>query len=208
MTCSVLLTTPCKGAIFIGEMTEVIGQGRKSIFLNATKQIAAYLNANPGPSTNLLHFSIATYGNGTLRPILLQTFSDFNRDLNYLINEVAANNNPNSGQTFTGSILEDLYSVIVTNQLANYLVLFMGETERILDIYLIEEAVQRIASTSAQIFVLDMTTGRDWTNDYFFKELVNNDLTKIYNYTHQNVGEVTNYYTSGKFAQVWNKMTC
>uniref|UniRef100_A0AC34Q4W6 Uncharacterized protein n=1 Tax=Panagrolaimus sp. JU765 TaxID=591449 RepID=A0AC34Q4W6_9BILA len=113
-------------------MTEVIAQERKGIILNATKNIAAYLNSNPGPSTTAdqLQFSIATYANGTIRPIKLQTFTDFNNDLDYLINDVAANNQPNAGQIYTSNILDDLYSVIVTNhQLAYYLVLFMGESE-------------------------------------------------------------------------------
>uniref|UniRef100_A0AC34R8X1 VWFA domain-containing protein n=1 Tax=Panagrolaimus sp. JU765 TaxID=591449 RepID=A0AC34R8X1_9BILA len=77
----------CKGVIFIGEMTEIIGQYRKEIFLNSTKQIAAYLDANPGPlsTPEELQFSIAIYGNQTIRPIQLQSFAEFNRDLDILI---------------------------------------------------------------------------------------------------------------------------
>uniref|UniRef100_A0AC34QMZ9 VWFA domain-containing protein n=1 Tax=Panagrolaimus sp. JU765 TaxID=591449 RepID=A0AC34QMZ9_9BILA len=209
MTCSVPSTTPCKGAIFIGEMTEVIAQERKGIFLNATKQIAAYLNANPGPSATAdqLQFSIATYGNGTIRPVILQPFSDFNNVLDILIYNLTTANSPNPGQTNTSSILSDLYGIIKRGTLQNYLVLFMGESERILDIMLTDQVAGMLASTSAEIFVLDMTNGF-WTNDYLFEKLVKNDLTKIYNYTRQNAGDLADYYTTGKFAQVWNQLRC
>uniref|UniRef100_A0AC34QNM6 VWFA domain-containing protein n=1 Tax=Panagrolaimus sp. JU765 TaxID=591449 RepID=A0AC34QNM6_9BILA len=199
----------CKGVIFIGEMTEVIDYDRKGIFLNATKQIAAYLNSNPGSSTtaNQLKFSIATYGNGTIRPVMLQTFTAFNRDLDSLVNDVAANNQPNAGQTYTSSILDNLYNVVTTSQLANYLVLFMGETERILDIHLTEANVKKVADTKAEIFVLDMTN-KFWTNDYLFKDLVKNDPSRIFNYTNQDAGNLVSLYTTGKFAQLWNSMGC
>uniref|UniRef100_A0AC34Q4D1 VWFA domain-containing protein n=1 Tax=Panagrolaimus sp. JU765 TaxID=591449 RepID=A0AC34Q4D1_9BILA len=200
----------CKGVIFIGEMTEVIAQYRKGVFLNATKSIAAYLNANPGGTeADQLLFAIGTYGNQTFRPPKLQTFIDFNNDLDQLINDVAANNQPNAGQTKTSSILEDLYTVLTSGTLNNYLVLFMGETERILDIQLTEASVARVASTGAQVFVLDMTNGF-WTNDYLFQHLVNNNLSKIYNYSGQSAADLNAYYTtaSNQFAQIWNGMTC
>uniref|UniRef100_A0AC34QNH6 VWFA domain-containing protein n=1 Tax=Panagrolaimus sp. JU765 TaxID=591449 RepID=A0AC34QNH6_9BILA len=200
----------CKGVVFIGEMTEVIAQERKGIFLNATKSIAAYLNANPGgTNADQLQFAIGTYGNITFRKPVFQSFTDFNTVLDQLINDVAANNQPNAGQTNTGSILEDLYILLTTAKLNNYLVLFMGETERILDITVTETNVQKVLSTPAQVFVLDMTNGL-WDNDYLFKRLAR-DANKIHNYTSgQTAADVATYYNnpSNQFAQIWNGMTC
>uniref|UniRef100_A0AC34R3I0 VWFA domain-containing protein n=1 Tax=Panagrolaimus sp. JU765 TaxID=591449 RepID=A0AC34R3I0_9BILA len=195
---------PCKGVIFIGEMTEVIGYERKGVFLNAAKQIAAYLNSNPGSSTtaNELQFSIATYGNGTIRPIRLQPFTYFSNDLNSLITDVTNNNSPNAGETLLNGILDNLYAVVTSAGLKNYLVLFMGETERILDIQNVDQSISRLAATSAQIFVLDMTEEYSG-NDYVFRTLVKNDPSKIYNYTNQDVGSLTNYYTTTQFGQIW-----
>ncbi|KAE9546256.1 hypothetical protein FO519_010532, partial [Halicephalobus sp. NKZ332] len=57
-------TIACKGVIFIGEMTEVIAQERKELFLNATMQIATKINANPGGSTtnDQVKYAIALFG--------------------------------------------------------------------------------------------------------------------------------------------------
>uniref|UniRef100_A0AC34Q4T2 VWFA domain-containing protein n=1 Tax=Panagrolaimus sp. JU765 TaxID=591449 RepID=A0AC34Q4T2_9BILA len=201
---ALLIVAPCKGVIFIGEMTEVIGYERKGVFLNAAKQIAAYLNSNSGSSTtaNELQFSIATYGNGTIRPIRLQPFTYFNNDLNSLITDVTNNNSPNAGETLLSGILDNLYAVVTSAGLKDYLVLFMGETERILDVQNVNQSISRLAATSAQIFVLDMTEEYGG-NDYVFRTLVKNDPSKIYNYTNQDVGSLTNYYTTTQFGQIW-----
>lgn len=198
----------CKGVIFIGEMTEVIAQERKELFLNATMQIAANIYANPGGATtqDQLRFGLALYGSEIYRYSQLQSYSDFRDTVDAEIRKLISDNMPNGGQTYTAPILRDLIRILNSGQLKNYAVLFMGETERMLDHTDALGAARTIANSGAQIFVLDMTTEKFDQNDVF-STLVNGDQSRKLNYTGQSQSDLITYYNE-RLTPVFSNLTC
>ncbi|KAE9546205.1 hypothetical protein FO519_010583, partial [Halicephalobus sp. NKZ332] len=173
-----------------------------------TMQIATKINANPGGSTtnDQVKYAIALFGESIYKHIELQTFSDFQVTIDQEIKNLISNNTPNGGMTYTAPILNELAMKLNSGELKNYAVVFMGETERILDSDETIAAAKNVASAGADIFVLDMTA-KDYEKDGIFNYLINNDQSRKLNYTKQSQSDLVDYY-SKVFVPVFSNLTC
>jgi hypothetical protein len=152
----------CSNLIFICEMTVAIGYDQKLECLKLAQKLASVTVDNEKK-----RYAIGTYGVTIYNNIQLQKFSDFNETINKLIDTVTTDNQPNGGQTYLASILNQLYDTLNTNYTTSKAVSFtliMGELSAIRDPNPAMTAARKVASLFTDIYVLDESRIGSLTN--------------------------------------------
>jgi hypothetical protein len=145
----------CGNLVFICETTVAIGYDAKLLCLQLSQRLAMATADN-----NKKKYAIALYGVQVYNDIELQTFDEFNKTINSMIDNVETNDLPNGGQTFLAPILNQLYNTLNKNDTtskAYVFTLIMGELSAIRDPSPANTAAQNVASMKSDIYVLDQS---------------------------------------------------